>query len=126
MVGMSSLPPSSKYLQQADSAVEDDEREALTKRLSDAFADGRLEQDDYMAALDVVYGAQHLGELVPVVERLPAASVETPGIVLSSGPPAGHVSTSRNVLLPALLVTGVVLALLITLAVLVAMFAGAV
>lgn len=124
MGGMSSLPPSSKYLQQADSAVEDDEREALTERLSDAFADGRLEQDDYMAALDVVYGAQHLGELVPVIERLPAASVETPGIMQSSGVPAGQVSTSRNVLVPALLVTGVVLGLLVTLAVLVALFAG--
>ena len=115
---MSSLPPSSKYLQQAGAAVDDDEREALTTRLSDAFADGRLGQDDYMAALDTVYGAQRLGELVPVVEQLPAAAVDTPNIVLTSGPPAGQVSTSRNVLLPALLVTGVVLALLITLAVL--------
>ncbi len=115
---MSSLPPSSKYLQQAGAAVDDDEREALTTRLSDAFADGRLGQDDYMAALDTVYGAQRLGELVPVVEQLPAAAVDTPNIVLTSGSPPGQVSTSRNVLLPALLVTGVVLALLITLAVL--------
>ena len=122
--GMNSLPPSSKYLQQAGVAVDDNEREALSKRLSDAFADGRLEQDDYMAALDVVYGAQQLGELVPVIERLPAAAVEVPGIVQSSGSPAGQVSTSRNVLLPALLVTGVILALLVTLAVLVVIFAG--
>lgn len=118
MGAMSSLPPSSKYLQQAGNAVDDGEREALTQRLSDAFADGRMSQDDYMASLDTVYGAQRLGELVPVVEQLPAAAVDTPDIVLSSGPPAGEVSTSRNVLLPALLVTGVVLALLVTLAVL--------
>lgn len=115
---MSSLPPSSRYLQQAGGAVDDSEREALTSRLSDAFADGRMSQDDYMAALDTVYAAQRLGELVPVVERLPAAAVDTPNIVLTTGSPAGQVSTSRNVLLPALLVTGVVLALLVTLAVL--------
>lgn len=124
MVTMSSLPPSSKYLQQAGSAVDDDEREALAERLSAAFADGRLEQDDYMAGLDVVYGAQHLGELVPVIEQLPAAPVETPGIVQSSGSPVGQVSASRNILVPALIATGVILSLLITLAVLVALFAG--
>ncbi len=118
MENMSSLPPSSKYLQQARAAVDDGEREALTKRLSDAFADGRMGQDEYMAALDTVYAAQQLGELVPVIEQLPAAAVDTPNIVSTMGTPAGQVSTSRNVLLPALLVTGVILALLITLAVL--------
>ena len=122
MGGMSSLPPSSRYLQQSAAAVDDTEREALTKRLSDAIADGRLAQDDYMSALDVVYGAQSLGELVPVIERLPAASVDVPGIVQTSSMPAGELSTSRNVLLPALLITGVVLALLVTLAVLVVLF----
>ena len=116
---MSSLPPSSKYLQQASAAVDDGEREALTKRLSDAFADGRMGQDEYMAALDTVYGAQQLGELVPVIEQLPAAAVDTPSIVsTTSSASAGHVSASRNILLPALLVTGVILALLIALAVL--------
>lgn len=115
---MSSLPPSSKYLQQASADVDDTEREALTKRISDAFADGRLGQDDYMASLDVIYAAQHLGELVPVVEKLPAMAVEVPNLVQTSGSPAGQVSTSRNILVPALLVTGVILALLVTLAVL--------
>lgn len=118
MVSMSSLPPSSRYLQQAESPVQDSEREALTQRLSDAFTDGRMAQDDYMASLDVVYGAQRLGELVPVIERLPAAAVEVPGLVAGSGKPAGEVSTSRNVLVPALVVTGAVLALLVILAVL--------
>lgn len=121
---MSSLPPSSRYLQQSDAEVEDTEREALAKRLSDAFADGRLNQDDYMASLDLVYGAQHLGELVPVIERLPAAAVETPNMVQVSNLPAGEISTSRNVLLPALIITGGVLALLVILAVVVVLFAG--
>ena len=126
MVPMTSLPPSSRYLQQSGASVEDTEREALAKRLSDAFADGRLDQDDYMTSLDVVYGAQQLGELVPVIERLPAAAVETPNIVQGSTLPAGEISTSRNVLLPALLVTGGILALLVILAVLVVLFAGGV
>lgn len=117
MVPMSSLPPSSKYLQQASAAVDDTEREALTKRISDAFADGRMGQDDYMAALDVIYAAHQLGELVPVIERLPAVAVEVPNLVQTSGATAGQVSTSRNVLLPALLVTGAILALLVVLAV---------
>ena len=114
---MSSLPPSSKYLQQASAAVDDTEREVLTKRISDAFTDGRMGQDDYMAALDVIYAAQQLGELVPVIERLPAVAVEVPNLVQTSGAPAGQVSPSRNVLVPALLVTGGILALLMILAV---------
>lgn len=118
MGGMSSLPPSSKYLQQSNADVDETEREALTRRLSDAFTDGRLEQDEYMAALDVVYAAQRLGELVPVIEKLPAVAVEVPNLVQTSGAPAGQVSTSRNVLLPAVIVTGVILALLMTLALL--------
>lgn len=68
MEPMTSLPPSSKYRQRASEAVDDLERESLTTRLSDAYADGRLDQDSYMAALDVVYDARSLGELVPVVE----------------------------------------------------------
>ena len=118
MGAMSSLPPSSKYLQQSNAVVDETEREALTKRLSDAFTDGRLEQDEYMAALDVVYAAQRLGELVPVIEKLPAVAVEVPNLVRTVGAPAGQVSTSRNVLLPAVIVTGVILALLMTLALL--------
>lgn len=51
---MTSLPPSSRYLQKSADPVEDQERESLTQRLSDAYADGRLPQDEYMAALDVV------------------------------------------------------------------------
>lgn len=115
---MSSLPPSSRYLQQAASAVEDSEREDLSKRLSDAFADGRLGQDEYMASLDVVYSASTLGDLVPVIEQLPAAATEVPAIVQSSGTPAGTVSTPRNVLLPAIVITGAILLLLVTVAVL--------
>ena len=75
---MSKLPPSSRYLQRADEPVDETEREALSKRVSDAFADGRLESDSYQQSMDVIYGAKTLGELVPVVEQLLAAALETP------------------------------------------------
>lgn len=119
---MTSLPPSSKYLQHAQAPVDDVEREALTTRLSDAFADGRMQQDDYMAALDQVYAASTLGELVPVIEQLPAPAAAVPAIVPTGVAPAGQMNPSRNVLLPALVVTGSVLVLLVILAVLAGMF----
>lgn len=98
------------------------EREALAKRLSDAYADGRMEQDDYLAALDVVYGASRLGELVPVVERLPAPATEVPAIVGSGSVPAGQVSQGgRGVALGAFAVAGL-LSLLLLLAIVVGLF----
>ena len=92
---MSKLPPSSRYLQRADEAVDDVEREALTKRVSDAFADGRLDADSYRQSMDVIYAAKTLGELVPVVEQLPAAAVNTPAIVGEGKLPAGQVGEIR-------------------------------
>ena len=119
---MTKLPPSSKYLQRPAEPVEEQERESITQRLSDAYADGRMSQDEYMSSLDVVYAAQNLGELVPVVEQLPAAADNTPAIVNAGAAPAGEVTQSRNVLVPTLMAVGgavvlvfilVVLALLI-------------
>ncbi|MCC2592224.1 DUF1707 domain-containing protein [Tessaracoccus sp. OS52] len=115
---MTSLPPSSRYLQKASQPVEDQERESIAKRLSDAYADGRLPQEEYMGALDVVYGARTLGELVPVVEKLPAASTEVPTIISAGSVPAGEVAPSRNVVVPAFLAVGGVLVLLVILGVL--------
>lgn len=116
---MPSLPPSSKYLQRASEPVDDVERESLTQRLSDAFADGRLQQDDYMAALDTVYGAATLGDLVPVVEQLPAAAADVPAIVqVGASVPAGEVAPSRNLVGPAVMVVGGFLVSVIILAVL--------
>lgn len=115
---MTSLPPSSKYLQRAGEPVEEQERESISKRLSDAYADGRMSQDDYMSSLDVVYSARSLGELVPVVEQLPAAADNTPAIVNAGSAPAGEVTESRNVLLPTMMAVGGVLVLLLILGVL--------
>lgn len=93
---MSKLPPSSRYLQRADEPVGETERGALTKRASDAFADGRLDADSYRQFMDVIYAAKTLGELVPVVEQLPAAAVNTPAIVGEGKLPAGQVGEIRT------------------------------
>lgn len=101
------LPPSSKYLQRAADPVDEVERESLTSRLNAAYGDGRISHDEYAAAMDVVYGAHTLGELVPVIERLPAAAVDVPAIVQQGGPPAGRVTEPRN-LVPMAIGVGVV------------------
>ena len=119
---MSELPPSSKYLQRADLPVDEVEREALTKRLSDAYADGRMGQADYLAALDVVYGASRLGDLVPVVERLPAAATEVPAIVGTGAAPAGELVPSRGGLALGFVAIAGILSLLLVLAVVVGLF----
>lgn len=69
---MSNLPISSKYRSQPARPVDEAEREDLTKRLNDAFTSGDIDDDSYRTLLDELYGAQTLGELVPVVEHLPA------------------------------------------------------
>lgn len=69
---MSNLPISSKYRSQPARPVDEAEREDLTKRLNDAFTSGDIDGDTYRTLLDELYGAQTLGELVPVVEHLPA------------------------------------------------------
>lgn len=96
-MGAMALSPSSKYLQRAADPVDDVERESLTATLNAAFADGRLPHDAYTAAMDVVYAARTLGELVPVVEQLPAAPVAVPAIIEPSrGPVAGSVNQARS------------------------------
>ncbi|MHA6512373.1 DUF1707 SHOCT-like domain-containing protein [Tessaracoccus sp. Z1128] len=117
------LPPSSKYLQRAADPVDERERESLTARLNGAFADGRITHEQYAEAMDVVYAAHSLGDLVPVIERLPAAVAEVPAIVARGGStPAGRVSESRN-LLPLAVGVGVVGVALVSILVLLLMVA---
>lgn len=91
------LSPSSKYLQRAHDPVDDLERDSLTDRLNVAFGEGRITHDEYAAALDAVYAARTLGDLVPVVEQLPAPAAPVPAIVAQSNLPAGQLGQSRNV-----------------------------
>ncbi len=69
---VSNLPISSKYRSTPEAAVDEVEREDVAARLNDAFTRGDVSSDDYRALLDEVYAAGTLGELAPVVEKLPA------------------------------------------------------
>lgn len=112
------LPPSSKYLQRRADPVDDTERESITQRLNGAFADGRITHDEYAEAMDVVYAAQSLGDLVPVIEKLPAPVDNTPAIVGQGSLPAGQVTRSRDLSALGLVVGGVGVALLTSLVIL--------
>lgn len=101
------LPPSSKYLQRSGDPVDDTERDSITTRLNAAFGDGRISHDEYARFMDIVYGATTLGDLIPVIESLPAAADNTPAIVATGALPAGTVSGSRD-LAPLAIVVGVV------------------
>lgn len=112
------LPPSSKYLQRPADLVDETERASITQRLNDAFADGRLTHDEYAAAMDIVYDARTLGDLVPVMEKLPAAATNVPAIVEQGGPPAGELTQSRSLVPAAVMVGAVGVSLLAALAIL--------
>lgn len=107
MIVLMPLPPSSKYLQRPGDPIDETERASITQRLNDAFADGRLTHDEYSTAMDVVYDARTLGDLVPVMEKLPAAAAHVPAIVEQGGVPAGQIAQSRS-LVPAAMMVGVV------------------
>ncbi|MDF1486959.1 DUF1707 SHOCT-like domain-containing protein [Tessaracoccus caeni] len=117
---MIQLPPSSKYRAQADAAVDDAEREALTSRLNDAFERGDLTQERYLENLDIVYAATTLGDLIPVVEQLPGPVASTPAIVESQSAPPGVVKQGRSVVMPAVVIGVGAVALLMVLSVLIA------
>lgn len=86
---MSNLPISSKYRSTPAVPVDEAERDSLTTRLNDAFAAGDVDSDSYRALLDQLYAARTLGELAPVVERLPARSTyDVPAVVSEAHTPA--------------------------------------
>lgn len=94
---MSNLPISSKYRSTPLEPVDDAERNQLTTRLNDAFAEGKLEDTDYRARLDRLYAAKTLGELVPVVEGLPPMQTyQDPAIVEQGDTPPGELTPSRD------------------------------
>lgn len=95
---MSELPLSSKYRTDPDAPVDDDERADLADRLATEFTSGRLPQDAYLAQLDLVYRAERLGDLVPVVAGLPPRSTHNvPDIVLQGNRLPGTVSKGKNI-----------------------------
>ena len=119
---MSELPISSKYRSTPDAPVSDGEREELTRRLNDAFAGGKLDQDAYSAHLDQLYAAQRLGDLVPVVENLPALQTyNDPAMVQQSGSGRpGEVSQARPANRMAIYAVGAIVLIVIILIILLA------
>ncbi|NLE97812.1 MAG: DUF1707 domain-containing protein [Propionibacterium sp.] len=117
------LPPSSKYIARRDEPVSDAERDSLTKRLADEFEQGRMTHDDYSRALDTLYDATTLGELVPVVEAVPDAGASVPAIVGESTGRPGELAPIRSGALPPVAlggaILGAVLVLLLLLAILI-------
>src|SRR5215210_4077978 len=94
----SDLPISSPYRSTPDAPVTESERDQLSSRLNAAFTAGTLDAEDYQARLDTLFAAKRLGELVPVVQGLPALQTyNDPAIVATSpGGRPGEVSESRN------------------------------
>ena len=119
---VSELPISSKYRSTPDAPVTSEDREQLSRRLNDAFTAGRLDQDDYSQRLDRLFAAQRLGELVPVVDGLPAvATYSDPAAVQQpSDRPPGELTEARSGNRLTIAVIGGVLVLVIVLAVVLA------
>ena len=95
---MSELPISSPYRSTPGAPVSESEREQLSARLNTAYADGKLDADDYQSRLDALFAASTLGQLVPVVDGLPpTVTYDSPAMVASNGGTPGELSTARNV-----------------------------
>lgn len=115
----SELPISSPYRSTPDAPVTEAEREQLSSRLNAAFTAGSVDQDDYQQRLDALFGAQKLGDLVPVVEGLPPLQTyASPSIVASTGGQPGELSPSRNSRAATLAVVAAVSCLVILIAIL--------
>jgi hypothetical protein len=121
------LPISSPYRSTPGAPVTEAEREQLSARINSAYADGRLDADDYQARLDSLFAASTLGQLVPVVDGLPPApTYDSPAMVAPSGGVPGELSEARNAsrVSVALIVgvSAVVLVILILLVLLITVF----
>ncbi len=115
----SNLPISSPYRSTPDAPVTEAEREQLSGRLNAAFTEGSIDSDDYRQRLDTLFGAQRLGELVPVVDGLPPLQTyASPSIVASTGGQPGELAPGRDSRAAAFVVLAVVAGLLVVISVL--------
>jgi len=69
---MSGLPVELEYQHDPTAEVTAADRDNLSVRLNDAFAAGDIEMEDYQARLNALFQATQKGQLVPVVQGLPA------------------------------------------------------
>jgi len=90
------LPPSSKYVARRDEAVSDAERDSLSKRLAREFEAGRIDQPTYLETLDALYEARTLGDLLPVVRRVPDSVGDVPAIVDTGSGEPGELAPIRE------------------------------
>lgn len=94
---MTNLPRSSKYVVSAQAPLEATERDDVIARVNAAFTEGTLSEGEYQDALDRTFAARTLGELVPVVEKLPArASYAAPANIESAPLAPGELSAARQ------------------------------
>nr|WP_231747844.1 DUF1707 domain-containing protein [Auraticoccus cholistanensis] len=111
------MPISSRYRSRPDEPLAEQERAELNERLNAAFADGALVEEEYRQRMDLLFAARTLGDLVPVVQGLPASPTHAvPAIVAQDGRP-GELSEPRRPrgLAPLAVGGGVLLALLVVL-----------
>lgn len=99
------LPISSKYRSTPNEPVNEDERGRLSVMLNDAFTEGTIDQTTYTELLNRVFGAQVLGDLIPVVEVVgKPATHDVPAIVAEgSGGRPGQLSEARKPAVPSAL-----------------------
>jgi len=109
---VSNLPISSKYVSTPDKPVDARERDQVVDRVNAAFEAGAFDDLDYRRYLDLAFSAKTLGELRPVVERLPAqATYATPGNIERAAAAPGEVSPARTPSNRLLLLAGAVVGL---------------
>jgi Domain of unknown function (DUF1707) len=90
------LPISSPYRSTPEAPVTEAERNQLSSRLNAAFSAGALDEDEYQTRLDVLFAAQKLGQLIPVVDGLPPLQTyNSPAMVASTGGQPGELAEAR-------------------------------
>jgi hypothetical protein len=118
---VSELPISSPYRSTPEAPVTDEVRNQLSGQLNAAYTDGAIDGDDYRHRLDLLFAAQRLGELVPVVQGLPPVQTYAdPAIVAGSGGQPGELSHPRDASRFALVAWGLVVGAMVLIVILLA------
>ena len=93
---MSGLPVEYGYKHDPKGQVSAEDRDALAARLNAAYTAGELTIEDYQARLDALFAATSRGELVPVMDGLPARYRSTaPAGAAAEYTPPGQVEPLR-------------------------------
>lgn len=96
---MSQLPIGSRPPRDPQRPVTEGQRNDLTARLNTAYERGDLSLDDYQRLLGDAFEAKTIGQLVPVIEKLPAryrVSDAPQGAALDTNLAPGEVNQARH------------------------------